>query len=208
MAKPDKIDWRVQRGALMVLGLSLAVSGAMLGGSYYFSAIMDQELRQAQREFNSISARYLALDSDERIIREQYPLFVELYHQGIIGHELRLSWIEVLNQASHDIGLPGLTYQISSQAPYAPDFSVARGGYDIYASTMELHLEMAHEGDLQALFARLDRDALGLYSVSACSFVRVGSPDTPLDPANPRIFADCELIWFNINRASLQNLSL
>lgn len=193
-----KVDWSVLRGALGVLGICVLVSGIILGMSFYFRQEMDTEFKRHHVRFRNISRKYLAVDEEERIIKNSYPQFAELYNRGIIGRESRLSWLETLRDAGERIKLPELRYKIDSRGEYQPDFPVALGAYQIYASKMELDLGLLHEGDFVALTEILDREAEGLYSVTECSFKRTG-PSIHLEPDKANIAAKCELEWFTVN---------
>ena len=83
--KSDFIDWRVMRGAVILIALALLVCGTLIGGSLYFKNKMDLEFRRNNAVFQSNSHRYLAVDEEERIIKEYYPQFVDLYNYGEIG---------------------------------------------------------------------------------------------------------------------------
>lgn len=201
------VDWSVMRGALTVLALSILIAGAVLGASYYFREAMEQEFSRHQARFQDVSRRYLAVDEEERIIKTRYPRFVELYNHGVIGDEARLSWVEVLRSAARRIALPELRYQIASREEVQPEFDVATGRFQIYASTMELRVGLLHEGDFAALTEMLDEQALGLYHVERCSFDRV-TVDIEPDPNRANINAQCRLKWYTVDLRGAEEIVL
>ena len=204
--KRDDIDWTILKGSVISFMVCLLISGLFAGGSYYFRDRAQIEFQQNKNKFQSISRRYLAVDEEERLIRQFYPEFVDLYNTGIIGREHRLNWIEVLRQVGERIMLPSLSYQISSQEVYTPGYSINLGGFQLFRSSMQLNLGLLHEGDLQQLLKNLDEQAEGTYSVSECTFNNRSQEIKNKDTAN--ISAECLLQWFTIKLANGVKLEL
>lgn len=205
--KRDDIDWKVLRGSLIALVVSLAVSASLLSGSFYFEKKMNTEYVNNNAQFQSISRRYLAIDEEEKLIKKYYPIFIDLYNQGVLGKEHRLNWIEVLKSSGDRIKLPSLNYQVASQNTYTPAFSANLGRYQLYASTMSLSMQLLHEGDLFELFESLDTEANGIYNTSNCRLDRSSSTITD-NPNAANVNAKCELTWFTINLADGTKLEI
>jgi hypothetical protein len=203
----SKADFAILRGALGVFAMCLLIGGVLVGASYYFREEMATQYRNHQLRFRDVSRKYLAVDDEERIIENAYPEFVRLLAGGILGAELRLSWIEALRRADAAIGLPALDYRINSQKLYEPPFAVNLGAFDIRVSEMSLGLGLLHEGDLITLFDALDTTADGLYSVSRCEAIRVNEFEAT-DRTRPKIKADCVLEWFTVDLKGERELSL
>lgn len=191
------IDWKVIQGAIIVFLISLVISVSLVATTWYFKTDMIALYERSKRNFQAISNKYLAIDEEERLIKEYYPRFIELYNTGILGPERRLNWIETLRESGEKIQLPEMRYIINSQTEFEPDFSINSGGFHIYSSIMNLDVDLLHEGDLSHLLEDLDRNALGLFKVSRCKLKRQTDEITE-NPEKPNISADCELIWFNI----------
>lgn len=203
--KRADIDWPIFRGALTVFVLCLLVSGAMLAASIYFRDEMESDFNKDQVRFQSISRKYLAIDEEDRFIKQFYPRFRELYAEGIIGNEHRLNWIETLRSAGARIDLPSLSYEIMSQKEYTPSYAIYRGSYQIYVSKMKLTFGLLHEGDLERLFDELNQRASGLYSVADCTFTS-SQKTIEHDPKQENISAQCELLWYTIKPADGRQL--
>lgn len=204
--KHNVIDWSVLRTSIIVLVISLAFSSVLLTGSFYFQKTMQAEYDRNQSRFLSISNRYLAVDEEERLIRNYYPEFVELYNRGIFGREHRLDWIETLRASGEIIDIPSLRYEISSQTEYQQDLPVNMGRFRLYSSTMRISMDMLHEGDLLRLLETLNRMQSGIYSVSDCSFTQRGSIDVE-DSRRGNITSSCNLHWFNIKMPDGSDIS-
>lgn len=202
-----KIEWSIIRGAMGVFLICLILSIALLSGSYFFRNKMQNEYDQYQSHFREVSQKYLSVDGDEKIIKELYPRFVELYNRGIIGSEKRLNWVETLEAAGKDIKLPAMKYQIESRKPYEPDFELDTGNYELYETEMNLSLGLLHEVDLAKLFNALNKNASGLFNVTQCRFNRTNKK-IELDPEKPNLSVNCELQWYSLNLSDDQEIKL
>ena len=194
-----EIDWGILRGSLVLLLVSVLVSGAVLSGGYYFSGAMTAEYQRKNTQLRSIRSKYQTVDEEERVIELFLPRFEALESEGIIGREHRLNWIEKLREASQTLKLPGLRYTIATQETFKPDFDLDTGKFEVFVSRMILNLGLLHEGDLLRLFQELDRSVNGLYSISDCSMWRV-RPDFGPDPTEANLTASCTLEWFTIKQ--------
>lgn len=195
------IDWLQIRGSLILLILAMLICGSLIGGSLYFKGRMDQEFRRNNAIFQSNSKRYLAVDEEEKTIREYYPKFINLYNYGEIGQERRLDWIETLRRAGVDIKLPSLSYSIESQKAFVPNFVLNMGRYRLFKSDMSLKMQLLHEGDLFNLLNELDSSAKGLYRVSNCKLNNNVKGKLIDDPDTANVTANCLLEWFTLKLA-------
>ena len=199
--KPEYIDWEYLRGPLVRFISVATVGAALLLGSDYFERRMEQEYSRHSERLSARRHRYLAVDGEEEVIKNYLPRFMDLHERGLLGGEHRLNWVEVLQEAGHRLPLPSLSYEISAQKVYRPDFPVAAGRFKIFVSEMTLNMQLLHEGDLFAVLELLDERAMGLYTVSGCELTRafVVLTDNP-DAGN--VTATCLLEWFSINPAA------
>ena len=202
-----KIEWSIIRSAIGVFVVCLVLSGVLLAGSYFFRDKMQKEYDQYQNHFRDVSQKYLSVDGDEKIIKEHYPKFIELYNRGVIGSEKRLNWVETLQAAGTDIKLPAMRYQIESRKPYEPDYELDTGDYELYATNMNLNLGLLHEIDLAKMISELNKDASGLFNIKRCRFSRTNK-GLEFDPEKSNISADCELQWYSLNLSGDQEIKL
>lgn len=205
--KAEKIDWSVLQGAIITFVVSLVITGALISITWYYNEKMLAEHNRQKLQFQNISNQYLAVDQEEKLIRQYYPEFIRLYNKGIIGQERRLNWLETLRNAGESIKLPSLRYGIESQSRFAPDYSLNTGSFQIYSSTMKLNMDLLHEGDLKNVLDTLSADAAGIYNVSRCTLRRTG--ETNIDNASKaNISAECELRWLNIKKPNGSDIDL
>lgn len=207
MDQKSNIEFSVIRSALFIFIISILIAALMVGFSYFFRSEMHTELTKNKIQFQSISQRYLAVDQEEKNIREFYPGYSRLYDQGVIGREHRLNWIEVLRNSGNQILLPSLDYQISSQEEYDNTFPLNHGAYKIYVSSMDLNLKLLHEGDLLVLMNELNEKATGLFSIRSCELMRKNDI-IKRSTTNSNIDAKCKLDWFNIKKQDGTELSI
>lgn len=203
----DELDWSVIKFSSIIFIGVLLVSVALIYGSWAFKDDMFKEHRKNKSRFTSISQKYLAIDENEKIIREYYPEFIALYKKGFIGSEHRLNWIETLRASSERVKLPGLTYDISPQVVYSPEFRVNLGRFALYSSTMMLNISMLHEGDLSRLIKNMNEHAEGLFTITECRFER---PSRKLIESRDakNIKAVCELQWMNMRMSDGSEIKL
>ncbi len=207
MEDKNEIDWSILKKSLIFLSLSLVISSTLIGASYYFNSNLNKEYNNNKSIFQSISRRYLDVDHEEKLLRDYYPQFVELYRQGIIGREKRLNWIEALRQASEKIRLPSLNYSINSQEEHIPEYSINYSGYTLYRSSMELNLGLLHEGDLFKLMDYMNRAADGIYTISECSFSMKGR-EIKFEKNSANISVQCLLNWITIDLPGGQEIKI
>ena len=195
--KRSDIDWTILRGAIITCVVSVLLSSLLIGSCYYFRQRMRLEFNANNSQFQNISRRYLAVDEEEKLIKDYYPRFIALYNKGVIGQERRLDWIEVLRKTGDVLKLPALNYEIKSQSLYVPPYAATLGKFKLYDSGMSLNASLAHEVDLLRIFEYLDRNAAGSYTAAECRMQRMTEN---IDPALIRanISAKCDLMWFTI----------
>ncbi len=204
--KFDQIDWGVLRNALILLVISIAISGGLLGSSFHFWEKMDRMYKRERNALFGVRAQYQNIDEEEKIIEQYLPLYRDLESKGIIGQERRLDWIDTLRQASQRVELPTLRYVIDSQSVYEPEFLDQGGKFQIYSSNMQLDLGLLHEGDLDTLFTDLDANATGLYTVSECDLSRNHRQREFVKRADAtNLRANCGLRWLTIKQRSAES---
>lgn len=202
-----KIEWSIIRGAVVVFLVCLLLSGVLLTSSFLFRDNMQVEFDKHQANFRDVSQKYLSVDGDEKIIKEQYPRFIELANRGIIGSENRLNWVETLEATAKKIKLPGLRYQIDSRQEFQPEFDLNTGSYELFATRMNLNLGLLHEIDLAKVIDDLNKNAAGLYNMSQCRFTKSRRRVEP-DPERSNVNVDCQLQWYSLNLIGGEEIKL
>lgn len=207
MEKESDIDWTILKKPLVIMSVCFVIASALIASSYYFKRGLKTEYDTNKTIFQSISRKYLDVDQEEKVLRENYPKFVTLYNKGIIGQEKRLNWIETLRKAGETIGLPSLSYSIESQEEHVPDYTVNYSGYTLYRSSMELSLGLLHEGDLFKFIDYINRHADGIYTISECKFNKSGN-QVVYEKDRTNVSASCLLYWITIDLAGGQRIEI
>jgi hypothetical protein len=196
-------DLRALSRPLIVLAVVAAVSAAVV-------AYSDRTVKQAQAQVKIeegalIEARNRVQQSgqEKRVIEQYVEPYRQLERAGIVGEEQRISWIDALRAANHEVDLYGVDYDVGPQQPYSFAGEVNAGTLSVHQSIMKLHLGLLHEGDLFRFFQALAAQKVGRFSVTQCSLKRL-----PVDlavPVNqPTLNADCELAWITIGGRSAE----
>jgi hypothetical protein len=193
-----KGDWQILRGALGGFAICTLLSVILVLATNNFWRQMNSEYKAHYARFREITRKYLAVDDEERIIRDEYPTFVALYRRGVIGQERRLSWVEALHNGATTVGLPRLDYKLDAQVPFAPQFAFDTGKFETSASDMHLTLDLLHEGDLTGLVNYLDEHAPGLYSVEQCLLTRKNT-SSKSSAVVSNLRAECLLRWYTLD---------
>jgi hypothetical protein len=198
--KRNDIDWSILRLSLIVFFICMIVSGSLIYGSFYFKDKMFNEYNRNNAMFRSVSNKYFAVDEEEKLIKKYYPIFIQLYNEGVIGRELRLNWVETLRKAGEEIDISSLSYEIHSQELYTPAFPVMMGKYSLFRSVMNLNMQILHEGDLFRLFEILDQKAKGAYNIENCTITSTAIKILEAS-GSTNLSARCELTWHSIKLA-------
>ena len=198
--KVDYVEWPYLRSAVVLSAGAAALGASLLAGSAVFESRMERDYLYHSDRLAETSRRYLAVDEEEKVIRDYLPRFVELDKNGLSGEERRLNWIETLQDAGDALRLPSLRYEIKAQKPYRPGAASTPGRYRVFVSEMTLSMQLLHEGDLFALLDLLDERAQGVYTVSSCEMTR-NFVELTDNPVAGNITADCLLEWFTVKPA-------
>ncbi len=207
MKNKNNIDWIILKSPLILLCLCLVIASVCISASYYFYSHQSKEYKNNKRFFQSISRRYLDVDQEEKILRDYYPQFINLYNQGIIGREKRLKWIEVLRKASQENNLLSLSYSINARKEYIPEYNINYNGYTLYNSSMELNLDLLHEGDFFKLLHYINRTETGFYTIAECKF-RMYADEIRFEKNHANISASCLLYWITIEHSDALEIEI
>lgn len=207
MADKAKTDYSVLTGSALLMLVFTLLGAAMVWGGLYFKASMQRDLDQQLARSQALTSQYRFIDDEERIIRDQYPLLVEMYRNGIVGSEARLTWHEALRRAKQQQEVAKLTYKVDARTAFSGDLNMPKGPFEVYVSSMQLDAELVHEGDLLTFIDRLNADAQGLFSFTACDFRRRAAGNEPAE-MKPRLSLGCELDWYTVDLSGDEGLVL
>lgn len=197
------------RDDLRRLAPSLATALVMIALGALAVWFVLQQSQLAQRDRNtaqsqrSASAQRLAQSRDEeQEIKQKIARYNTLVARGIIGEEHRLDWVEQINAIKSARQLYDLQYEIAPQKPIdATILPGTSGSYEFYASTMQLTLQLLHEGDLLDFLTDLRAKVHADIRPRSCDVARLpksAAGSTDGRGPQPLLKADCTLDWITV----------
>lgn len=195
----NKIDWSYLRKPLIMLGVAILVSAALIVAGYQYEKVQEEAYQKAYSGLQATHRQYSKLVRDLDLIEQYRNIYTEYKASGLVGDERRLSWVESLQNANQVLGLPTLTYNLLPQEGFGrPDFRAKRNVL-VKSSPMVLSIGMLHEEDLFALLDGLRSSINSLFTVDSCSMSRRSGIDRLLDTQNPNLNANCTISWVTID---------
>jgi len=193
--KPFEIDRDMLRTPLQRLVLVTAVIGLLGGLSRWYADTKQGELATARADLNALRSEYRDAVEAGSILRTSRQRYRDLQQRGFVGEEPRLLWIESLRNSGQAQRLYSLKYNLRQQLPIHLNGGPQTSLYQLYASPMQLHLDLAHEGRLVAFFDALRKERPAIYQLRACTMKpNFDQGKIAFDKAN--VSADCDLVWF------------
>ena len=189
----DRIVWRDHIWSLWQLGISIV----LLIGAAYFYYDKSTMFEQRSAEYNSL--RYTSDESEahEFILQENYAEYNDLIAKGYIGEPHRLQWLETLRYLSDAYRIPGIEFTLEGT-------EITEQNVDPFwnpevkmrATSMNINLQLTHEGELYRLLAGLKARAKGLFSVENCRlrWLNAFGDDSELT----RFRGICQLKWYTV----------
>jgi len=196
--KSFELDFYALRKPLL-FSVTLLITGiALVFGSVQFRNSMSTDKHHQEENLQELVNDYQALINSERIIETLYGRYKILKKTGFIGTEPRLQWLESLRRTGENSGVIAMQYHLHAQRPYSQRPLIDGGDYQLYASTMDLQVDVLHEGHLLEFLDRLYDAGVGVLDIRGCTIQRLGSDGVQPNEANVR--ADCKLSWYTIRQ--------
>lgn len=177
--------------------VAAAVLLAVLGVSWSRAAVRHASALHTQsiQARDAAEARLSQSHAQQELVDAHLADYEALVARGFIGAENRLAWIEAAQLAGRASGIPALEYRLEprTDAPTAPGRELP-----LKQTRMTLILPLLVEPDLARFLAALESRAPGIHRVHGCSIARAS--DTAFEAvAQPRLKAECEILWFTVN---------
>ena len=182
---------------LLVLAIAITASIALVN---FASGKREQAEVQHRSQLTALQearSRYQRSGDEREAILRYLPAYEQLHHQGFVGTEQRINWLEGLRAANKLAGLFGVTYQLEPQKPFTVGGADNPMSQYLRHSQMKLTLGLVHEGDLMRFFSALAAQQTGLFVLTGCALDRAGGNDVPA-PRQANLSAQCELSWLTI----------
>jgi len=191
-------DWEILRGSVIWVtsALIFSVVFAMMSFQYYQTIQSDYMVKKnllliaQQRNAKAID--------DSRVLTELLPRFTDLQEAGMIGDEQRLDWVDTIRDIGEQLKIGSLDYRIEQRFPYEKEnFLDSVGNLQVYASRMNIKMQVLHEEDFLALIEALRHRAKGLFYVESCDISRVRL-NVIIDGRDPNLIIECNLLWLTV----------
>jgi hypothetical protein len=154
----------------------MASAALFYSGNHYAQRALNA-LNNAQDASRDAHRQLNAAHEDKENMAIYATQYGNLLSRKIIGEELRLDWIESLEQLRKRNLVTSFTYNIAPQKTYSPQPPIANGNFDIRYSEMKLNFDLLHEGQLLNFFNALRLQDTGWYQLEGCTLQRNESTD-------------------------------
>lgn len=164
------------RWPLAFLLLAIGAGTGIVLASLHNVRQADAENRQAMARRDEMRARLGRAQEEAQEIRLKISRYRELVERNYIGQEHRLEWVERIAQIKAARRLIEVRYELGPQKPIDPGVlpgAQPAGGYEFMASTMNLRMQLLHEGDLLGFLADLQSGIQAFLHVRSCGIERI-----------------------------------
>lgn len=201
--KQFKFSRKALKQPALALGAVAITTLCLIWFSEQFKETHRGNLNQARSSLNVIRNEYRLASQAGDIINTSEHRYKQLQRRGFIGEEPRLIWIEALRNSGIKHNVYTLEYRLKQQQALSLESIGQSQYYQLYASLMHLHLDLAHEVDLIHFFASLEKEQAAIYRLSGCTL----SPTFGLNGVSvskPNVTADCDLIMYTAKAAEIE----
>ncbi len=189
---------RLLKHPSLVLLIITIISAALWWTSDRYKVERISALQQTRADLDRARDEYRRTVEAEGIVRTSSQRYRQLQQRGFVGDEPRLIWIESLRATGREHHLYNLQYSLHQRQAVQLSGMENTEHYQLYASSMQLQLDLAHEVDLLRYFTDLERRRPAIYQLRSCTLKSLTTDtDLSLDKAN--IKASCDLIWYTAN---------
>ncbi|VAW82839.1 hypothetical protein MNBD_GAMMA13-1148, partial [hydrothermal vent metagenome] len=204
MSRPEIVDVKALKRTVLILLTVAAISAALWWSSDQYKQTRVATIQQARSDLNTTRDKYhLALKAND-ILKTSQQRYRHLQQRGFVGDEPRLLWIESLRATGREHHLYNLQYSLQQQQAVQLHGQENIEYYQLYASTMKLELNLAHEIDLLRYLDDLERRRPAVYQLRSCSLKPLFA-DNGIDLDKANISASCDLLWYTLkNLASVE----
>lgn len=189
-------DWKVLQPPLIALGVVACAALLLLGYTGQQKDQARQAMQAQQSQLAQARSRFQTSGAEKEAIVQYLPLYLNLVHDGFIGEERRIEWIDALRTINQQYKLFGITYSIGAQEIYQPPFSLVTGAFVLHRSPMKIETPLLHEGDLLTIVNALASQQRAPIMLRDCVISRTGAGVR--NKFVPNLNASCEIDWLTV----------
>lgn len=183
------------RKALIIFGIVLFLSIALVAACRFFLLQIEPDRAQAQATQNAAREKFNQAESERIEIRDFQPKFTQLRERGFYGAENRLFMLELIKSIQEKRRLLPISYEFAPQQLVPLDPALLATSLELHASRIGLRFGLLHELDLFHFLRDLREQ--GFYTAQECTITPTNSV-TP-DPLAARLNAECTLYWLTVS---------
>lgn len=185
---------KLQFPALSLI-VSVILATVLLVLSQQKKAEAESALADQNQSLNQARSRLQTSDTERASIITNLPIYRELIHQGFIGEERRIEWIDDLRTANQENKLFGISYSIGTQEVYKPAFSINVGNFILHRSVMKIEASLLHEEDFFTLNNALVNKHRAPFLWRDCVMNKLAANSNKFEP---NLSLECDLDWLTL----------
>lgn len=191
---------------IIVMMLVMLASGMFSAAAYWYRASEEANKQVANRELQSILAKYELAKKNSEILQIYNSEYQRLKSRGLIESEDRLTWINSIEQIVSNNQISSVQYKIDKQEKYTEsDLGRVYPDIDVFKSNMTIDMDLLHEGDLYVFFNELKNNVKGFFEIKSCDLsAQVKTLDSILESiSDSNLKAKCHVNWYSIKSRSI-----
>jgi hypothetical protein len=198
--KLDANDFKQLQWSIAFLVIMTVVGAGSVWTTQQWKKSSEKAFQEATAARRDMQAKLARASEEQQELRDKIARFQALKSKGYIGPEQRLDWIETIARIKAARRIIKLDYEFAPQRPVDAALlpgGASAGGFEIMSSTMQLQLELLHEGELLAFLAELRDTVQALVKVRSCNIERIASGNGGRGNL-AQLKADCTLEWITL----------
>ena len=196
-----KNDFPILRWSIVAICASILFSSSVVYFANTYTVATQQDLRKASQMRNNSSNSLNTAHQDRDNMSIYADEYGSLINRKIVGEDMRLDWIEGMENLRQKNLVTNFRYNISPQKRYVPNPPVDSGNLDINYSEMKLQFDLLHEEQLVDFFTALPETIPGWYQLEGCTLNRSASTG-PNDLPWTHLKAICTGGWITLKSRS------
>ncbi|MBP7913737.1 MAG: hypothetical protein KAZ63_00200 [Vitreoscilla sp.] len=190
------------RVSVIACATALLIAMALVVGLASLQSKLSSDLQSARRALGTLTEERDRLQLRERELTDGRERFQLQTRQGLIGAGHRDRWAQSLITAYQARGFQGVPdFKLAKPVPYVPPLakpgattteppSADQAGAAVHVHELEFEITQAHEGDVLAILAGLQRDHPGQQQPAGCELA---------NPQPDGLKAICKVRFFNVS---------
>jgi len=193
-----KVYWPSISNASWFFLASILFSLTILIASDTMLTLVNAKTDVERNNLDEIRQLYNGTLKEMELIKQYSSRYDSLYNKGFIGHEDRLSWVEIIKDVKQARNIPELSYTFKPVTGKPDYLGIRSDGLQIYSTENTIVFTLYDETDLDLLFNQLEKHARGIYTVESCNFERIAD-DLQLNRLG-NIRGSCTLNWLSLRK--------